>query len=140
MNDLALSIERAESVLHELALQFKPAAAETRERAAIVPAAMDEGGSSPAEPRQSAEARYRSLVERLPAVTFMAALDAGKNSLYVSPQIETLLGFTQRQWLDDPVLWHRQLHPDDRDRWHSEFALDVRNREAFPLGIPVPVA
>ena len=67
-------------------------------------------------------------MEKLPAVTFMAALDAGINSLYVSPQIETLLGFTQKQWLEDPVLWYRQLHPDDRERWHTEFALTLRRR------------
>ena len=34
------------------------------------------------------EARYRTLVEEIPAVTFMAALDEGRNELYVSPQIE----------------------------------------------------
>ena len=78
-------------------------------------------------------------MEKLPAVTFMAALDAGVNSLYVSPQIETLLGFTQKQWLEDPVLWYRQLHPDDRERWHTEFALTC-DGQALPLGIPVPLA
>ena len=55
------------------------------------------------------EARYRSLVEEIPAVTFLAALDGGSNELYVSPQIVDLLGFTQEEWLGDPVLWHRQL-------------------------------
>src|SRR5205823_11332166 len=38
------------------------------------------------------------------------------------PQIEQLLGFTQQEWLEDPVLWHRQLHPEDRDRWNLQFA------------------
>ena len=61
-----------------------------------------------------AEARYRTLVEQLPAVTFMAALQEGENELYVSPQIESLLGFSQKEWLEDPILWYRQLHPDDR--------------------------
>jgi PAS domain S-box-containing protein len=69
-----------------------------------------------------AESRYRNLVEQLPAVTFMAALEGGDNELYVSPQIESLLGFSQREWLEDPILWYRQLHPDDRARWHTEFA------------------
>ena len=68
------------------------------------------------------EARYRTLVEQLPAVTFMAALDGGDNELYVSPQIESMLGFSQKEWLEDPILWYRQLHPDDRVRWHTEFA------------------
>ncbi|HET6881997.1 MAG TPA: PAS domain S-box protein [Pirellulales bacterium] len=81
-----------------------------------------------------AEARYRTLVEEIPAVTFMASLEerarrAGE--LYVSPQIESLLGFTQREWLEDPVLWFRQLHPADRDRWHVEFARTCATGEPF---------
>jgi PAS domain S-box-containing protein len=69
-----------------------------------------------------AESRYQTLVEQIPAVTFMAALDEGETELYVSPQIESLLGFSQKQWVEDPTLWYRQLHPDDRDRWYTEFA------------------
>ena len=72
--------------------------------------------------RKRLEARYRNLVEGIPAVTFLAALDEGDNELYVSPQIEHLLGFSQKEWLEDPVLWYTQLHPEDRDRWHLEFA------------------
>ncbi len=70
------------------------------------------------------EARYRTLVEQIPAITFMASLGDGldENEIYVSPHIETMLGFTQDEWLGDPFLWYRQLHPDDRQRWGAEFA------------------
>jgi two-component system CheB/CheR fusion protein len=71
---------------------------------------------------RKAELRYRTLVEQLPAVTFMASLDEGLHELYVSPQIEGLLGFTQQEWLENPILWYTQLHPDDRERWQAEFA------------------
>jgi PAS domain S-box-containing protein len=77
------------------------------------------------------EARYRTLVEGIPAVTFMAALDGGSNELYVSPQIEELLGFSQKEWLENPVLWHTQLHPEDRLRWHEEFARTCSTGEPF---------
>jgi PAS domain S-box-containing protein len=80
---------------------------------------------------RKAEARYRSLVEDIPAVTFMAALDEGINEVYVSPQIVDLLGFTQEEWLNDPVLWHRQLHPEDRERWHLEFSRTCATAEPF---------
>ncbi len=66
--------------------------------------------------------RYRSLVEKFPVVTFMASLDETHQELYVSPQIESLLGFSQDEWIGNPVLWFRQLHPEDRDRWVAEFA------------------
>src|SRR5581483_3293154 len=78
-----------------------------------------------------AEARYRTLVEQLPVVTFLAALDGGVNELYVSPQIEALLGFSQKEWLEDPILWYTQLHPDDRERWHIEFARTCATGERF---------
>ena len=80
---------------------------------------------------RKAEARYRSLVEEIPAVTFMAALDEGINELYVSPQIVDLLGFTQQEWLDDPVLWHRQLHEEYRERWHIDFARTCATAQPF---------
>jgi PAS domain S-box-containing protein len=79
------------------------------------------------------EKRYRTLVEGIPAVTFMAALDegGGERELYVSPQIEELLGFTQKEWLENPVLWYTQLHPEDRERWHTEFARTCAMAEPF---------
>jgi PAS domain S-box-containing protein len=66
--------------------------------------------------------RYRILVEQIPAVVFMAFLDQGISEAYVSPQIEAMLGFTQAEWLNDPVRWFRQIHPDDKSRWSVEAA------------------
>jgi formate hydrogenlyase transcriptional activator len=78
-----------------------------------------------------AEARYRALVEQIPAVTFMAPLDGSTSELYVSPQIEELLGFSAQEWLDDPFLWYRQLHPDDQVRWTESFAHTCFTGERF---------
>ncbi len=77
------------------------------------------------------EVRYRTLVEGIPAVTFMAPMDEGPGELYVSPQIEALLGFSQREWVENPILWYTQLHPEDQARWHEEFAKTVVTGEAF---------
>lgn len=66
------------------------------------------------------EAKYRALVEQLPAVVFMAYLDRGVGEAYVSPQIEATLGFSQGEWLEDPVKWYQQIHPDDKGRWSVE--------------------
>jgi PAS domain S-box-containing protein len=77
------------------------------------------------------DARYRTLVEGIPAVTFMAALDEDVRELYVSPQIEKLLGFSQKEWLENPILWYTQLHSEDRHRWHAEFARTCATGEPF---------
>lgn len=100
------------------------------ERKQIVLPAAD--ASAPAKsPAERADARYRALVEQLPAVTFVAALDEGENEMYVSPQIETLLGYSQKEWLDDPVLWFDRLHPEDRELWNQEFARGVATGGPF---------
>lgn len=77
------------------------------------------------------EARYRALVEQIPAVVFMAYLDRGIGKAYVSPQIEALLGFSQAEWLEDPVRWYERIHADDRQRWSREAA------EMFLSGKPL---
>lgn len=69
------------------------------------------------------ETRYRTLVEQIPVVTFMAELNQEQdtNEIYVSPQIEAMLGYTQKEWIENPVLWYERLHPDDKERWNVEF-------------------
>ena len=69
-----------------------------------------------------AEVKYRSLVDQLPAVVFMASLQGGIGDAYVSPQIEAALGFSQGEWLEDPLRWYAHIHPDDKGRWSSEAA------------------
>jgi PAS domain S-box-containing protein len=68
------------------------------------------------------EARYRVLLDQIPAVVFLAYLDQGIGEAYVSSQIEATLGFSQSEWLEDPVRWYRQIHPDDKTRWSNEAA------------------
>ncbi len=80
---------------------------------------------------KAAEERFRTLVEQIPAVTFMAVLGEGKNEIYVSPHIEQLLGYTQDEWLSDPFLWYWRLHPDDRPMWNDEFARGCRTGGPF---------
>ncbi len=61
------------------------------------------------------EQRARLQVERIPAIVYVAATGPTGGWLYVSPQIEAILGFTADEWVADPGLWLRQLHPQDRD-------------------------
>jgi len=80
------------------------------------------GRPQPAIREPNLEARYRVLVDQIPAVLFLAYLEEGIGEAYVSPQIEATLGFTQKEWLEDPVRWYEQIHPEDKDRWSTEAA------------------
>jgi two-component system, cell cycle sensor histidine kinase and response regulator CckA len=53
-------------------------------------------------------------------VTYTTAFDETRNRLYISPQIEAMLGFSADEWLADPGLVLKQLHPDDRERVLAE--------------------
>ena len=59
---------------------------------------------------------YRTLVEHIPAVTYIAEFSADAPFIYVSPQIESLLGFPAADWLTFPDLWSERIHPEDRER------------------------
>jgi PAS domain S-box-containing protein len=110
----------AEAVLAELAGVFQSQAHEFSSR---------EQPDSPDLP--NVEAKYRALLEQIPAVVFMAYLDRGIGEAYVSPQIEASLGFRQEEWLEDPVRWFQQIHPEDKQRWSTEAA------EMFLSGKPL---
>jgi PAS domain S-box-containing protein len=62
-----------------------------------------------------AEAMYRSLVDLVPAITYVEALDT-RRTFSISPQIESILGFTPEEWLGDAFRWENRLHPDDKER------------------------
>jgi diguanylate cyclase (GGDEF)-like protein/PAS domain S-box-containing protein len=61
------------------------------------------------------ERRLRVLVEQLPVITYVDAHDALGTTLFISPQVESLLGYPPSEWIEDPRLWRRLVHPDDRD-------------------------
>src|SRR5829696_3475326 len=62
------------------------------------------------------ELRYRSLVEQIEAVTYVADWAPDAPLRFVSPQIEGLLGFPPEAWIADQGLWAARLHPDDREQ------------------------
>lgn len=83
---------------------------------------------------QESEAKYRTLVEKIPVTTYIEAPDAGEpvhDILYVSPQIESLLGYSQEEWASIPELWMNTLHPEDRDRVLAEKASTEKTGETF---------
>ncbi len=63
----------------------------------------------------TSEARYRALVEGIPAVVYEMGLDDQRRTLYASPHIEALFGYTLDEWLDQQDIWEELLHPDDRE-------------------------
>ncbi|HEX2281945.1 MAG TPA: PAS domain S-box protein [Thermomicrobiales bacterium] len=65
---------------------------------------------------REAEARYRTLVEQIPAAVYVDPAGALGSPLYVSPRVETILGYAPDEWLASPELWIERIHPEDRER------------------------
>lgn len=83
-----------------------------------------------AEQRRKAEAKFRALVEQIPAITYIASLENPGKLLYVSPQA-AILGHPVEAWLDHPEGLLRWIHPDDRQEAIEHFA------EAYELHAPL---
>jgi PAS domain S-box-containing protein len=131
----ALTPSQAEEILQGLAGVFSQNHSPAKAKRIVYPPesldqARSRAGDNDAQ-LPNLEERYRALLEQIPAVVFMAYLDRGIGEAYVSPQIEAALGFSQEEWLEDPVRWYSHIHPDDKQRWSAEAA------EMFLTGNPL---
>jgi len=85
-----------------------------------------------AERRQrEAEEMHRTLLEEIPALTYIAWADELGSPMYVSPQIKGMLGFSPAEWLADRASWAGRLHPEDRERVLGEFRSAWAARQPF---------
>jgi PAS domain S-box-containing protein len=88
---------------------------------------------------REAEAKYRTLVERLPIGSYINSFGTRLRPLYVSPELETMLGYSLEEWNETDFL-ASILHPEDRERVLGQvvrthelaesFAADYRLRAA----------
>jgi PAS domain S-box-containing protein len=115
----------------------------------LVPAierSLREGGIRAAARRAEAalslsEARYESLVRSIPAAVYVdEALDKSSalyRTRFLGPQIEGMLGYPPSAFEQDPDLWWRLVHPEDRDRVFAadrdHYATGESTQQAFRM-------
>ncbi|WP_018232253.1 EAL domain-containing protein [Thioalkalivibrio thiocyanodenitrificans] len=80
--------------------------------------------------KRAAEAKFRTLVEQIPAITYIAALDVPGRLLYISPQVRRL-GYSPEEWLEDTEGLLKLIHPEDRSTVHEAYAA------SYEQGIPL---
>src|SRR4051794_14041526 len=84
--------------------------------------------------RKHAEARFRTLAEQLPLITYIdTPYSADEAAAYVSPQVEDILGYTLDEWQSTPTFFVDHLHPEDRER--VRVAQRAARESATPLDI-----
>src|SRR6266508_6721062 len=65
---------------------------------------------------REAEIKYQSLVEQITAVVFLDKTDEEETTIYMSPRIQELTGYTPEEWCADPNIWMMTIHPEDQPR------------------------
>lgn len=83
--------------------------------------------------QREAESRYRLLVERLPMIVYMNPAATRASTTYVSPQVQTILGYSPEEWVADPKFWQTRLHPADREAVMKE--LERSDQTLQPVNI-----
>ena len=77
----------------------------------------------------------QTFIEQIPAILYSRVSDPtsqfGSRYLFVSPQIETILGYPPAEWLARPELWIERLHPKDRERVLTEYLTDEVATDRF---------
>ncbi|HEX6844649.1 MAG TPA: EAL domain-containing protein [Actinomycetota bacterium] len=80
-----------------------------------------------------ATSKYGALVEQIPAIVYQDLADENWTTVYVSPQITTLLGVTPEEWTGESTLWSQMLHPEDRNRAIEEVDRGIESGEPYTV-------
>ena len=105
-----------------------------RDRTVRVAAVRDVTGRKRAEEKlQESETRYRTLVEQIPAVIYIDAVDEANSAMYRSPHVREVLGYEPEEFSSSPDFWQNLLHPDDRERVLAENERTNETGEPFEI-------
>jgi len=98
----------------------------------LLPAVIERvlGEQQMLEEKHFAEEKYRTLVERIPTITYILTLEEEGRPIFVSPQIECL-GFAPEEWIKESDLRFQQIYPEDRDLVMQAFLHSRNTGEAF---------
>src|SRR5687768_2567050 len=79
------------------------------------------------------ELRYRGIIDQLPAVLYVDAVDENEPMSDVSPSVIDLLGISREEFLSRPYAWAETIHPEDLDRVIAESDRSARTGEPFRM-------
>lgn len=80
---------------------------------------------------RATEERYRALVEKIPAIVYAEPMREGPGLLYLSPQVESILGYSAEEWAEGIDFWWGHIHPDDLDAVREINTLANETHETF---------
>ena len=84
--------------------------------------------------REVTERRFKALVEQVPAITYTwnpTTTEDEVSTVYISPQVERMIGYTPEDWLSSPTFWNEHIHSDDRQQLVEASARADREGTSF---------
>jgi PAS domain S-box-containing protein len=84
-----------------------------------------------AEQVRAAEERFRAIVEHIPAAVYLDRPDGSMESVYVSPQVESVMGVSIQRYLDEPDLWLRLMEDEERRRCERRYLEAVEENRSW---------
>ncbi|MFH1604264.1 MAG: PAS domain-containing protein, partial [Pseudomonadota bacterium] len=80
---------------------------------------------------RTAKRRHTAVLDGIPVANYLVVLGDTAATLFISPYFEELLGHPRDSWRDEPALWRKFVHEDDRDRVMDDFKRSLANREGI---------
>ena len=82
---------------------------------------------------REAQARFRTLVEQIPAAVYTDLADQHITRVYISPQIEEISGYSPQDWMQSSQFVKSIIHPEDKARYIEEDDITNQNGTSFNL-------
>jgi len=82
---------------------------------------------------KKSESLYKTLLESIPTISYIVSNNGDSATQYVSPQVKRLLGYSQYEFTQDPYLWKKILHPDDKERVLAESIFTFETSQPFQM-------
>ncbi len=83
------------------------------------------------EERERLERLYQNMIERMPAVSYVMNLKKEFSFAFVSPQIQALTGWEQKDWIDNDDFRLKCIHPEDVQEFMASLKRCIENHEPF---------
>jgi PAS domain S-box-containing protein len=75
----------------------------------------------------------RALIEQVPVTVYIDRLDDLSSNVFMSPQLEAVLGYSADEWASDPKFYVKVIHPDDLERVLAEHRRTRETGELFSM-------
>jgi PAS domain S-box-containing protein len=82
---------------------------------------------------RKSEEKYRLVSENIPVAVYSALPDEHSTNLLISGKMEELTGYPGHQFIADPELWMKVIHPEDREQVWREVEKHRRERKSLDI-------